>query len=31
MTGDLMLIFVMTSYVIYTSGMTNEKCFNACT
>ena len=26
-----MLVFIMTSYVIYTSGMTSEKCFNACT
>jgi len=26
-----MFVFIMTSYFIYTSGMTEEKCFNACT
>ena len=29
--NDLILVLAMTSYLIYTSGMTREKCFNACT
>jgi len=28
---DLMLTLTMTSYLIYPSGMTREKCVNACT